>query len=491
LADQVEEARLQVIEAAAEADDDLIVKYLEGEELTDEEIQQGLRAAVLNGTAVPVLVMAATGNLGTHALLDALIAYAPSPADRGAVTAEGAAGEEEIEPNELAPLAALAFKTTADPFVGKLTYFRVYGGMLESDSRVYNNRAGEEERTGQLSVMRGKEQIAVPRLRAGDIGAMAKLAHTLTGDTLCDKGHPVSLPGPVFPSPLFAVAVQPTSKADQAKLGPTLTRVCEEDPTLRWRQEASTKQTILEGMGEAHVNIALKRMENRFDVGTETAIPKVPYRETITKVYGDQYRHKKQTGGAGQFAEVHMRLEPQSRDTGYEFEWKVFGGAISRSFESSIQKGVKQVMEQGVIAGYPVVDVKAVVYDGKEHPVDSKDIAFQIAGREVFKKVFMDAGPVLLEPIYKAVITVPNEYTGDIMGDLNTKRARVLGMDQSGSKSIITAMVPLAEMQRYATDLRSLTQGRGVFSMELEHYEDVPSHLAQEIVEAHQREKEE
>jgi elongation factor G len=491
LADQAEEARLQVIEAAAEADDDLIVKYLEGEELTDKEIQQGLRAAILNGTAVPVLVMAATANLGTKALLDALIAYAPSPADRGAVTAEGAAGEEEIEPNELAPLAALAFKTTADPFVGKLTYFRVYGGLLESDSRLYNSRAGEEERTGQLYVMRGKEQIAVQRLRAGDIGAMAKLAHTLTGDTLCDKRHPVNVPGPAFPSPLFAVAVHPTSKADQAKLGPTLTRICEEDPTLHWHQEASTKQTILEGMGEAHVDIALKRMENRFDVGTETTIPKVPYRETITKVYSDQYRHKKQTGGAGQFAEVHMRLEPQPRDTGYEFEWEVFGGAISRSFESSIQKGVKQVMEQGVIAGYPVVDVKAVVYDGKEHPVDSKDIAFQIAGREVFKRVMMNAGPVLLEPIYKAVITIPEEYTGDIMGDLNTKRARVLGMDQSGHKSIITATVPLAEMQRYATDLRSLTQGRGVFSMELEHYEDVPSHLAQEIIEAHQREKEE
>ena len=491
LADQVEEARLQVIEAAAEADDDLIVKYLEGEELTDGEIRKGLRAAVLKGTAIPVLVTAATAGLGTHALLSALIAYAPKPSDRGPASAKGAAGEEEIEPNELAPLAALAFKTTADPFVGKLTYFRVYGGMLESDSRLYNSRVKEEERTGQLYVMRGKEQIAVSRLRAGDIGAMAKLTHTLTGDTLCDKGHLVSLPGPVFPAPLFAVAVQPTSKADQAKLGPTLTRICEEDPTLRWHQEPSTKQTILEGMGEAHIDIALKRMENRFDVGAETSIPRVPYRETITKTYGDQYRHKKQTGGAGQFAEVHMRLEPLPSDTGYEFDWEVFGGAISRSFESSIQKGIKQVMEQGVIAGYPVVDVKAVVYDGKEHPVDSKDIAFQIAGREVFKKVFMNAGPVLQEPIHKVVITVPEEYTGDIMGDLNTKRARVLGMDQSGNKSIITALVPLAEMQRYATDLRSLTQGRGVFSMELDHYDNVPSHLAQEIIAAHQHEQEE
>jgi elongation factor G len=488
--DQVEKARTALIEAAAESDDELIMKYLEGEDLTEKEIQQGLRAAILAGTVVPVLVTAATANLGTQALLDMLVAYAPSPADRGATTAQGPAGEEQIESNELAPLAMLIFKTTADPYVGKLTYFRVYGGMAESDSRVYNSRAEEEERLGQLYVMRGKEQVPVPHLRAGDIGAVAKLTHTLTGDTLCDKGHPVILPGPAFPSPLFAVAVSPTSKADQAKLGPTLTRICEEDPTLHWRQEASTRQTILEGMGEAHVNIAVRRMENRFDVRVETAIPKVPYRETITKVYADQYRHKKQTGGAGQFAEVHMRLEPLPRDTGFEYDWEVFGGAISRSFESSIEKGVRQVMDQGVIAGYPVVDIKAVVYDGKEHPVDSKDIAFQIAGREVFKKVMQDAGPVLLEPIYSVTITVPEEYTGDIMGDLNTKRARVQGMDQSGGKAIITASVPLAEMQRYATDLRSLTQGRGIFSMTLDHYENVPAHLTQDLIEAHQREKE-
>ena len=487
---QAEEARVQMVEAAAEADDELIMKYLEGEELTEEEIQQGLRAAVLNGTAVPVMVAAATEGVGTRGMLDALVAYAPSPADREAITAQGAEGEEQIEPNELAPLVALVFKTTADPYVGKLTYFRVYGGMVESDSRVYNSRTEEEERLGQVYVMRGKEQMPISHLHTGDIGAVAKLSDTLTGDTLCDKGHPVRLPGPVFPPPLFAVAVHPTSKADQAKLGPTLTRICEEDPTLRWHQEASTRQTILEGMGEAHVDIAVRRMANRFDVGVETSTPKVPYRETITRIYSDYYRHKKQTGGAGQFAEVHMRLEPRPRDTGFEYEWDVFGGAISRSFESSILKGIKYVMREGVIAGYPVVDVKAVVYDGKEHPVDSKDIAFQIAGREVFKKVMMEAGPVLLEPIHKLSITVPEEYTGDIIGDLNTKRAQVQGMDQSVGKTIITALAPLAEMQRYATDLRSLTQGRGIFSMELDHYEDVPSHLTQQIVEAHRREQE-
>ncbi|MCP4542566.1 MAG: elongation factor G [Chloroflexi bacterium] len=490
MTDQAEAARTELIEAAAEADDELIMKYLEGEELTKKEVIQGLRAAVLQGSVVPVLVTAATAGIGTTGLLDALLSYGPSPVDGGPVTGQGKIDEEQIEPNELAPLAMSIFKTTADPYVGKLTYFRVYGGIAESDSRVYNSRAEEEERLGQIYVMRGKEQLPVPRLRAGDIGAVAKLAHTVTGDTLCDKGHSMILPGPAFPSSLFAVAVSPTSKADQAKLGPTLTRICEEDPTLKWRQDPTTRQTILEGMGEAHLNIAVRRMENRFGVGVDTEIPRVPYRETITRTHGDRYRHKKQTGGAGQFAEVHMRLEPLPRDTGYEFEWKVFGGAISRSFESSIQKGIKQVMEQGVIAGYTVVDIKASVYDGKEHPVDSKDIAFQIAGREVFKKVMMEAGPVLQEPVYSITIIIPGEFTGDIMGDLNTKRAQVQGMDQKGNKSIITAMVPLAEMQRYATDLRSLTQGRGLFSMELDHYANVPTHLMQQIVEEFQKEKE-
>ena len=382
------------------------------------------------------------------------------------------------------------WKTLADPYVGKLTYFRVYSGAMESDSRVFNARRGEEERLGQLYCLRGKEQIPVNKVSAGDMGGVAKLSGVSTGDTLCDKDHPILLPAPEFPSPIFDVAVAPKTKADSAKMGAALTRLCEEDPTLHWRQERSTRQTILSGMGEAHVDIAVRRMENRFDVKVQTTIPKVPYRETITRVHSDQYRHKKQTGGAGQFAEVHMRLEPLPRGAGFEYEWDVFGGAISRSFESSIEKGIKQVLGQGVMAGYPVVDLKAIVYDGKEHPVDSKDIAFQIAGREVFKRVMQGAGPVLLEPIYKATITVPEEYTGDIMGDLNTKRARVQGMDQSSGKSIITALVPLAEMQRYATDLRSLTQGRGIFTMEFDHYEPVPSHLAQEIVEQHRREKE-
>ncbi len=490
MADQAQEARVQLIEAAAEADDELIMKYLEGEELTEEEVHGGLRTAILQGTAVPVMVTAATENIGAKALLETVVNYAPSPLDREPVTAEGPEDGEEVAPDEDGPLAALVFKTTADPYVGKLTYFRVYRGVMASDSRVLNSRTDDEERLGQLYVMRGKEQISVPQLAAGDIGAVAKLSDTLTGDTLCDKEHAVTLPGPEFPSPVFSVAVSPKSKADQAKLGPTMSRICEEDPTLRWRQETSTKEMLLEGMGGAHVDIAVRRMSNRFDVQVETSTPKVPYRETITRTHADQYRHKKQTGGAGQFAEVHLQVEPLPRGAGFEYDWAVTGGAISTGFQNSIEKGIRQVMEQGVIAGYPVVDLKAIVYDGKEHPVDSKDIAFQIAGREVFKRVVRNAGPALLEPIYEVSVTVPEEYTGDIIGDLNTRRAQVQGMGQRAGKTIISALAPFAEMQRYATDLRSLTQGRGLFSMSFDHYEPVPSHLQQEIVEAHQREQE-
>jgi len=491
MVDQAEDVRVQLIEAAAEADDELIMKYLEGEDLTEDEIRRGLRAAILQGTTVPVMVTAATENIGTKGMLETVVDYAPSPLDREPVTAEGPDGDEEVRPVENGSLAALVFKTTADPYVGKLTYFRVYRGVMASDSRVLNSRTDGEERLGQLYVMRGQEQISVSHLQPGDIGAVAKLSDTLTGDTLCDQEHPVVLPGPEFPSPVFSVAVSPKSKSDQAKLGPTMSRICEEDPTLRWRQEPSTKQMLLEGMGGAHVDIAVRRMSNRFDVQVETSTPKVPYRETITRTHADQYRHKKQTGGAGQFAEVHLRVEPLPRGAGFEYDWAVTGGAISTSFKSSIEKGIRQVLDQGAIAGYPVVDLRAVVFDGKEHPVDSKDIAFQIAGREVFKKVVQGAGPTLLEPIYKVSVTVPEEYTGDIIGDLNTRRAQVQGMDQRSGKTIVTAMAPFAEMQRYATDLRSLTQGRGLFSMTFDHYEPVPSHLMQEIVEAHRREQEE
>jgi elongation factor G len=493
LQDQVAEARLKLMEAAAEGDDELILKYLDGQELTEDEIKRGLRISISKGSVVPVLCCAGTGNTGVAAVMDALVAFAPSPLDLGAVKAKNSAtqAEETIEPRQDAPLAALIFKTTADPYVGKLTYFRVYGGLLSSDSRVFNANKDQEERIGQIYVMRGKEQIPVASVKPGDIGAVAKLAVSGTGDTLCDKGHPVTLAPPTFSHPLMSVAVEPKTKADSAKLGPTLTRLCEEDPTLHWRQEPSTRQTILEGMGDSHLDVALRRAATKFGVEILTSTPRVPYRETITREATSQYRHKKQTGGAGQFAEVHMTISPNERNKGYEFSWDVFGGAISGSFQTSIEKGIKSVMESGVLAGYPVVDVMCSVIDGKEHPVDSKPIAFEIAGREVFKLCFQEAGPVLLEPIMTIKISIPERYSGDVMNDLNTKRGRVLGIDQQASKTIITAHVPLAEVQKYAADLRSITQGRGVYSMELDHYEEVPSYIATGVIEKAKQERQE
>ncbi len=478
MADRVEELNFELMESAAEGNDELLMKYLEGEELTADEIMSGLRESIIGGSLVPVLAAAGETGIGMSAVLDILIKLAPSPADASPFEA----GDETFPMSDDSPLALLVFKTTADPYVGKLTYFRIYGGVAESGFTVHIPRVDEEERVSQLLVMRGNEQIEVDQLHAGDIGAATKMGDALTGDTLCDEDHVLNLRGPDFPSPLYSVAVFPQSKSDTAKMGTTLTRMCEEDPTLHWHHNPSTNETILSGMGDAHVDTAVRRIQGRFGVNLGTKVPKVPYKETITRTASAQYRHKKQSGGAGQFAEVHMRLEPQPRDQGFEYVWEVYGGHISTSFEPSIEKGVKSVLKQGVIAGYAIVDVVVAVYDGKEHPVDSKDIAFQIAGREAFKEAFMQAGPVLLEPMYSFEITAPDEFTGDVISDLNSRRARVQGMDQRNSKSIITAEGPLAEMQQYATNLRALTQGRGVYSMEFSHYAIVPTHLAQEII---------
>lgn len=493
LRDQAEEMRVQLVEAAAETDDALIEKYLEGEELSPQEIIQGLQLSVRQGAIVPVLCGSALRNIGVQALIQAIVDFVPSPAAAGTVTAINPVtnAEEVLTPDAAGPLAALVFKTMADPYVGRLSYFRVYSGTLPSDSRVYNITRGKEERIGQLYMMRGREQTPVAQVVTGDIGAVTKLAETRTGDTLADKGHPLVLPTASYPYPLYEVAVSPKTQADSAKLGSALTRLCEEDPTLRWRQESSTRQVILAGMGDTHVNIAVRRLQEKFGVGVETSIPKVPYRETVTRSASGQYRHKKQTGGRGQFAEVHMEVKPLPRGAGFEYDTsRVFGGAISSSFFPSIEKGIKSVMERGVLAGYPIVDVRCEVYDGKEHPVDSQDIAFQIAGREAFKKVFLEAGPVLLEPIMNMTIIVPEEYMGDVLGDLNTRRARVLGMEQRKGKSVVTAQAPLAEIQRYGTDLRSMTQGRGVYEIEFSHYEIVPPHVAEGVIAAAKREAE-
>ena len=482
-----EEARVALVEAAAEGEDALLEKYLGGQELLAEEVARGFRKVVLAGTHIPVFVAASTAGNGLEPILRAVLQLFPSPAEGAPRAAQGKSGEELVPAADSGPLAAFVWKTTADPFVGRMSYFRVYSGVIRSDSRVWNSKKNVEERVGTLHIPHGKEQIAIAAVHAGDIASVAKLSATATGDTLCDKAHSLNFPLPSFPQALYSVAVSPKTQADAAKISPTLTRLCDEDMTLSWHNELSTTQTILQGMGDQHIDVAIRRAEAKFQVGLSVEVPRVPYRETITKPNSAQYRHKKQTGGAGQFGEVHLRIEPLAEGD-FEFVNEVFGGAVSNSYMPAIEKGVRSVMHRGVIAGFPVGAVKVAITDGKEHPVDSKPIAFEVAGREAFKLAVQGAGPVLLEPIMNVRVVVPEANMGDVMGDLNTRRARVHGVESERGKSIITAAVPLAEIQRYATDLRSITGGHGFFSMEFSHYEHVPSHVAQTVIAARQKE---
>lgn len=485
MVDEVEEARIVLVEAAAEADDTLIEKYFAEEQLTSDEIRMGMRKAARNHElkTVPVFVTSGTANIGTYPLMEALINYTSSPEVRRVGIRPQ--GSEELEyltapQKDDGPLASYVFKTTNDKYVGTLSYFRIFSGMMRSGETYHNSTVGKDERFNSLLKIRGKETEPVEALHVGDIGVVAKLGHTRTGDTITNKGKNFTIVKPDFPAPLYSVALTPRTQADSAKMGSILSNLAEADPTLRWRQDGDTKQVILEGMGETHVNLAISRAE-QLGVGIDTAVPKVPYRETITKEAETTYRHKKQTGGAGQFAEISLRLIPNPGE-GFVYQTQIVGGAISASFLPSIEKGISSVLQDGVIAGYPVVDVKAVVFDGKEHPVDSKDIAFQIAGREGFKNAFHDGAPVLLEPIMDVEVTVPESMMGDIMGDLNTRRGRVQGMDTVANRSLVRAQVPLAEMLRYGNDLRSMTGGRGIYTMEYSHYERVPPHIAENVI---------
>ena len=478
------EARLQMMEHAAESDDELMMKYLDGAELTNDEIRAGLAAGLRGGQLVPVMVGSATKNIGVKQLLDAVVNLLPGPTavERKALS-QATQEEQTLTPDPAGPLVAQVFKTLADPFVGKLTYFRVYSGSILSDSRVFNVNKGAEERLGQLFMVRGKEQIPVPAVRGGDIGAVAKLAVTSTNDTLGDRGTPLVMSPIIYPEPLFSAAVFPKTKADLDKLGAGLARLVEEDPTWRVERNVETNETILSGMGESHIQIAARRLAQKFGVEIVTDVPKIPYRETITKTASAQGRHKKQTGGRGQFGDVYIRFEPLERGAGFEFTSEVFGGAVPKQYIPAAEKGIRETMLTGVIAGYPTVDFRAVIYDGSFHPVDSSELAFKLAARLSFLAAIPQAGPVLLEPIMDVVITVPENFMGDILGDLNTRRARVSGMEQRRGNGIVTAKVPLAEIQRYATDLRSMTQGRGFFTMKFSHYDIVPSHLVEKIVE--------
>ncbi len=486
-AEAAETARMELVEAAAEGEDDLLEKYLETGELSEEEMTRGLLKAVRAGMLAPVFATAGSAEIGIARLLDAIVDLMPSPLDRPAVIAQGKAGDEELTARDNGPLAAYVWKTTADPFVGKITYFRVYSGMVTSDSRLWNQARGVEERLGALHLLRGKEQLGVKVIHAGDLGTVSKLSATVTGDTLCDKGHPLTIPAPEYPHALFRVGILPKTQADASKISSTLSRLAEEDPTLSWMQEPATNQTILQGMGDQHIDVIVRKAENKFQTGLVITEPKVPYRESITKNGQASYRHKKQTGGSGQFGEVAMRIEPLP-DAEFDLSWDVFGGVISQSYEPAIRKGILSVMKEGAVAGYPLSNVKASIYDGKEHPVDSKPVAFEIAARECFKLAVKDAGPMLLEPIMNVRIVVPEANMGDILGDMNTRRARVQGMDTEKGRSVVTAEVPMAEMLRYTTDLRSMTGGRGVFTMEFSRYEVVPAHIAGEIIAVKQKE---
>jgi len=478
-----------LVEAAAEGEDTLLEKYLENGSLSDEELIRGLRKVVQAGSFVPVYCAAGGHSVGVLPLLNGIVDLLPSPPRAAPRIVEGREGNEPLAASDAGPLAAYVWKTTADPFVGKMTYFRVFSGTIQADARVWNQSKGAEERMSGLHVQRGKEQIPVKVIHAGDIGTVAKLTVSTTGDTFCEKGHPLTVPIPKYPAALFRVAIGPKTQADAAKISATLTRLSEEDMTLSWYNERSTGETVLQGMGDQHIDVAIHRAQSKFQVGLVPREPKVPYREGITKKASAQYRHKKQTGGAGQFGEVHLRIEPLP-GTDFEFTDELVGMSLSRSYLAPIEKGIKASLEQGVYAGYPISNVKVIVFDGKEHPVDSKPVAFEIAGREAFKLAVHGAGPVLFEPIMTARIVVPDAHMGDIMGDLNTRRGRVQGTESERGNTVVVAHVPLAEMLRYTSQLRSLTGGRGYFTMELDHYDVVPAHVAGPIVEAHKKELE-
>ena len=485
LLEQATSLREKLVEAAAETDDALIAKYLEGEELSEEELRQGLRAGVIRGSLVPVLTGSATKNVAVTLLMDALCSYLPSPADMTVAVHDG----ESIQADAKGPLATLVFKTTADPYVGRLTYFRVYSGTLKADSQAWNANKGSAERIGPLYLIRGKSQEQVSQVVSGDMGAVAKLAETSTGDTLATRDKPIILPGISFPQPAFSGAVHPKSKADLDKMGSALSRIAEEDPTLRVSRNHDTGETIMSGLGDSHVEVAVEKIRRKFGVGLELSTPKVPYKETITVSSSAEYTHKKQTGGHGQYARVAIELEPLPRGSGFEFTNRIVGGVVPKQYIPSVEKGVVEALREGVLARYPLIDMKATLFDGKDHPVDSSDIAFKIAGAAALKKGAQEAHPVLLEPMMNMQVVVPEANTGDVISDLNGKRAKVMGMTPEGTRTAIEAQAPLAEVQHYAADLRSMTQGRGSYSMQFSHYEEVPAHIVQRIIEQAQKEQ--
>ena len=483
----VEEAqkwRQNLLEAVAEGDDDLMEKYLEGEDLTEDEINATIRKMTCACKMFPVTCGSSYKNKGVQPLLDAIIAYMPAPTDVADIKGvDPETGEETTRPSsDDAPFAALAFKIATDPYVGRLAFFRVYSGKLTAGSYVYNSSKGKRERIGRILRMHSNHRTEIEEVYAGDIAAAVGLKDTGTGDTLCDEKAPVILESMVFPEPVISVAIEPKTKADQEKMGIALGKLAEEDPTFRVRTDPESSQTIISGMGELHLDIIVDRLKREFHVDCTVGNPQVAYRETIRRAVKSEGKFVRQSGGKGQYGHCWLELTPLKPGEGFKFENKIVGGAIPKEYIAPVQAGVEEAMENGVVAGYPMVDIGVTVYDGSYHEVDSSEMAFKIAGSMGFKSGAAKADPVLLEPYMKVEVTVPEEYMGDVIGDLNSRRGRIEGMEARNGAQIISAFVPLSEMFGYATDLRSKTQGRGNYSMEVDHYEEVPKNIAEAIV---------
>jgi len=487
-ADMVEECkewREIMVEAAAEGSEELMEKYLEGEELSDSEIRQGLRARTLANEIVPMCCGSAFKNKGVQAMLDAMIEYMPSPLDVPAIRGildDAAETEAERHSSDDEPFAALAFKIATDPFVGTLTFFRVYSGVLRSGDSVFNPGKSKKERIGRILQMHANSREEIKEVRAGDIAAAVGLKDVTTGDTLCDPGNVITLERMEFPEPVIAVAVEPKTKGDQEKMGIALSKLAQEDPSFRVNTDEESGQTIISGMGELHLEIIVDRMKREFKVEANVGAPQVAYRETIRKTIEQEGKFVRQSGGRGQYGHVFLRIEPQEPGTGYEFVNGIVGGVIPKEYIPAVDKGVQEQMGNGVIAGYPVVDVKVTLYDGSYHDVDSSEMAFKIAGSMCFKTAAAKASPVLLEPIMEVEVVTPEEYMGDVMGDLSSRRGMVQGMDDCPAGKSISAEVPLSEMFGYATDLRSATQGRATYSMEFSKYKEVPASIAEAVI---------
>jgi elongation factor G len=481
----IDDYKNTLMETIAETDETLLDKYLNDGELSSEDLIAGLKKGIVNGDIAPVFCGSATSNIGIHTLLDSIIKYLPSPIDRGSFEAKdvksGEAVEKKADVEE--PFSAFVFKTIADPFVGRLSLFRVISGVINSDSSVYNANKEKTEKIGTIYIQKGKNQVAVNKLKAGDIGAVSKLQFTMTGDTLCDASKPVTFEGFSFPKPCISMSLTPKSKGDEDKISSGLTKLSEEDPTFKISRDVENAETIVSGLGELHLEVIASKLKTKFGVETSLDIPKVPYRETIKKSADVQGKYKKQSGGHGQYGDVWIKFEPQTETEGLVFVDAVVGGVVPRQYIPAVEKGLKEAIKHGVLAGYPMINLKATLHDGSYHPVDSSEMAFKTAASFAYKKGVKDASPILLEPIMSMEITIPDEYLGDIMGDINRRRGKVLGMEQVDGMQVVSAEVPMAEVFSYATDLRSMTQARGTFTMEFLRYEEVPAMVSQKIIE--------